>query len=140
MRDMAEVEKMMAKLQESKAGDVVKVKPTKLVRKQDGSYTIKRAVPKTCTCCCLGHCKFSYHKVGGALVGIKIADRLTKFETSFPHIYEKDFFDDDYNEVESIKSNLLVSERDGFFDTLTALETDFNLEEEVGVLDENNLA
>ena len=42
--------------------------------------------------------------------------------------------------MESIKSNLLVSERDEFFDTLTALETDFNLEEEVGLLDENNLA
>ena len=59
-----------------------------------------------------------------------MADRLNVCVTSFPHIYEEDFYDDYHTEVQCIKSNLLMSERDKFFHTLTALETDFNLKEE----------
>lgn len=129
MRDMAEVEKMMAKLQESKTA-VRKVKPTKLVRKEGGSYMIKGAISKNCRCCCTSHCKFSFHNVGGTLVGANMADRLNECVTSFPQMYEEDFFDDYHTEVQCIKSNLLMNKKDKFFDTLTALETDFNLKEE----------
>ena len=124
MRDMAEVERMMTKLQ------------------KDGSYVIKQAVPKSCKCCCLEHCKLSYHSVGGALVGVNMADRfaMNKFIAEFPYTYERDFFNDDYNEVECIKSDNLIVERDEFFDALTALEVDFNLEVEKKLSDEDNFA
>ena len=42
--------------------------------------------------------------------------------------------------MECVKSNLLLSERDEFFYTLIALETDLNLKEEVGLPDEDNIA
>ena len=142
MRDMAEVEKMMTKLQENRTEGVTKIKPTKLVRKKDGSYMIKQAVPKNCKCCCLEHCKLSNHSVGGALVGVNMADRfaMNKFVAEFPLIYERDFFDDNYNEVEHIKSDILMDEKDEVFDALTALETDFNLKLEERLSDEENFA
>ena len=142
MRDMAEVERMMTKLQENSTEDVTKIKPTKLVRKKDGSYMIKQAVPKTCKCCCREHCKFSNHSVGGALVGVNMADRfaMNKFVAEFPLIYERDFFDDNYYEVEHIKSDTLMDKKDEFFDALTALETDFNLKLEKRLSDEDNFA
>ena len=140
MRDMTEVERMMTKLMENRTEDVTKIKPTKLVRKKDGSYMIKQAVPKNCKCCCLEHCKLSNHSVGGALVGVNMADRfaMNKVVAEFPLVYERDFFDDDYNEVEHIKSDILMGEKDEFFDALTALETDFNLQEEKRHSDEDN--
>ena len=65
---------------------------------------------------------------------------MNEFVDEYPHIYERDFFDDDYNEVQGIKSDILMGEKDEFFDVLTALETDFNLEEEKRLSDEDNFA
>ena len=53
---------------------------------------------------------------------------------------DRDFFDEDFSEVECVKSNLLLRYRDEFFYTLIALETDHNLKEEVGLPDEDNIA
>ena len=54
----------------------------------------------------------------------------------------RDFFDSievsDY-ESEHIKSSVLLDQQDGFYDMLMALETNFNLEGE-GLLGEDNLA
>ena len=71
-----------------------------------------------------------------------MADRfaMNKFIAEFPYTYERDFFNDDYNEVECIKSDNLIVERDEFFDALTALEVDFNLEVEKKLSDEDNFA
>ena len=71
-----------------------------------------------------------------------MADRfaMDNFVAEYPHIYERDFFDDDYNEVQCIKSDILMGEKDEFFDVLTALETDFNLEKEKRLSDEDSYA
>ena len=71
-----------------------------------------------------------------------MADRfaMNKFVAEFPLIYERDFFDDNYNEVEHIKSDILMDEKDEVFDALTALETDFNLKLEERLSDEENFA
>ena len=71
-----------------------------------------------------------------------MADRfaMNKVVAEFPLVYESDFFDDDYIEVEHIKSDILMGEKDEFFDALTALETDFNLEEEKRLSDKDNFA
>ena len=71
-----------------------------------------------------------------------MADRfaMNKFVAEFPLIYERDFFDDNYYEVEHIKSDTLMDEKDEFFDALTALETDFNLNLEKRLSDEDTFA
>ena len=71
-----------------------------------------------------------------------MADRfaMDDFVVEYPHIYERDFFDDNYNEVQCIKSDILMGEKDEFFDVLTALETDFNLEKERRLSDEDSYA
>ena len=71
-----------------------------------------------------------------------MADRfaMNKFVAEFPLVYERDFFDDNYNEVVHIKSDILMDEKDEFFDALTALETDFNLQPEKKLSDEDIFA
>ena len=64
---------------------------------------------------------------------------MNKFVAEFPLIYERDFFDDNYN-VENIKSDILMDEKDEVFDALTALETDFNLKLEERLSGEDNFA
>ena len=73
----------------------------------------------------------SVHSVTGRLVGVNLATKekavleMEKYE--FPHIYERDLFEN-MDEGEPIKSaSLVVERRDEIFDIITALETDLNL-------------
>ena len=86
-----------------------------------------------CKCCCQGHCEFSFHTFGGALLGVCLDKRKEGIVVNFPNIYTRDFFDtnDDSNyESEHMKSSVLLDQRDGFHNMLMAIETNFNLEGE----------
>ena len=131
MQDMAKVEKMMADLRNEEVPK--KVEPIKVQRNKDDTYR--------CKCCCHGHCKLSVHTVGGTLHGVSLDNKRSE-DVSYPNIYERDFFDSKETPVydsEHIKSTVLLDQRDAFFDMLMALETNFNLEGE-GLLVEDNFA
>ena len=131
MHDMAKVEKLMADLKSKEVQK--KVEPKKLQRNKDGTYRVKGAVSNACKCCCHGHCKLSVHTVGGTLLGVSLDDKRSEVDVYFPDVYETDFFDSpeifDYDS-EPIRSTVLFDQRDGFYDMLFALETNFNLEGE----------
>ena len=84
----------------------------------------------TCECCCHGHCELSVHAVGGALRGVSLDDKQREVDVSFPNVYERYFFGSSEICDEHIKSGILLDQRDGFYDVLMALETNFNLGEE----------
>ena len=130
IQDMAKVEKLMANLRKDEV--TKKVEPTKLQRNKDGTYRVQGTLSRTCKCCCHGHCKQSVHAVGGALRGVSLDDKQSEVDVNFPNVYERDFFDSseicEY-ENEHIKSSILLDQRDGFYDVLMALETNFNLGE-----------
>ena len=129
MQDMAKVEKLMANLRKNEV--TKKVEPTKLQRNKDGTYRVKGTLSMTCECCCHGHCKLSVHAVGGALRGVSLDDKQSEVDVSFPNVYEQDFFGpSEISDYEHIKSSILLDRRDGFYDVLMALETNFNLREE----------
>ena len=131
MHDMAKVEKLMTDVKNKEVPR--KVEPIKLQRNKNGTFKIKAAVLTSCKCCCLGHCKMSFHTVGGALVGISLDNKRSEKDVSYPNIYERDFFDSmeiSNYESENIKSSVLLDQQDGFYDMLFALETNFNLEGE----------
>ena len=128
--DMAKVEEMMSELSKSKE-EVLKVKPTKLVRNEDGTYTVKvkAAIVKRCKCCCSGHCKLYTHNQAGKVTSMIVATKkITEYGGDFfPHIYESDLVAT--NELDcagSIKS-LVVDRKDEIYDAMTALETNFYL-------------
>ena len=106
------------------------MEPTKLQRNKDGTYRVKGTLSMTCECCCHGHCKLSVHAVGGALRGVSLDDKQSEVDVSFPNVYERDFFGSSEIGDEHIKSSILLDQRDGFYDVLMALETNFNLGEE----------
>ena len=73
--------------------------------------------------------------------GVSLDNKRSE-EVSYPNIYERDFVDSKETPVydsEHIKSTVLLEQRDVFFDMLMALETNFNLEGE-GLLVEDNFA
>ena len=138
MQDMAKVEKLMTDLKTKEVQK--KVEPKKLQQNKDGTYRVKGAVSKACKCCCHGHCKLSFHTVGGTLLGVSLDEKRSEVDAHFPEVYERDFFE--FSEIseydsEHIKSTVLLDQRDGFYDMLFALETNFNLE---GAIDEDNSA
>ena len=130
IQDMAKVEKLMANLRKDEV--TKKVEPTKLLRNKDGTYRVQGTLSRTCKCCCHGHCKQSVHAVGGALREVSLDNKQSEVDVNFPNVYERDFFDSseicEY-ENEHIKSSILLDQRDGFYDVLMALETNFNLGE-----------
>ena len=84
----------------------------------------------------------SFHTVGGALVGVSLGAKRNEGDGSYPNIYERDLFKTtDISDYESnhIMSSILLDQRDDFYDMLMALETNFNLEVE-GLLQEDNSA
>ena len=129
MHDMAKVEKLMTDLKTKEVQK--KVEPKKLQRNKDGTYRVKEAVSNACKCCCHGHCKLSVHTVGGTLHGVSLDNKRSEKDVSCPNVYERDFFESseisDYDS-EHIRSTVLIDQRDGFYDMLFALETNFNLE------------
>ena len=107
------------------------MKPTKLVRNEDGTYRVKvkAAIIKRCKCCCSGHCKLYTHNQAGKVTSMIVATKkITEHGGDFfPHIYESDLVDT--NELDgagSIKS-LVVDRKDEIYDAMTALETNFYL-------------
>ena len=130
MQDMAKVEKLMADLRNE---EVPKKEEPKVQRNKDVTNRVKGALSTACKCCCHGHCKQSAHTAGGALRGVSLDEKQSKVDVSFPHIYERDFFDSveiSSYESEHIQSSVLLDQQDGFYDVLFALETNFNLEGE----------
>ena len=125
---------MMSELMQNKKEAEKKVKPTKLVKDTDGNYKVKdpQAVvaKKSCDCCCASHCKLSIHSLNGHLLGVNLAIKAepgrSNEELEFPHVYEKDLFDDE-SDNGPIRSSLTVDRKDEIYEMLTALETDFSL-------------
>ena len=65
--------------------------------------------------------------------GVSLDNKRSEKDVSCPNVYERDFFESseisDYDS-EHIRSTVLFDQRDGFYDMLFALETNFNLEGE----------
>ena len=142
VHDMAKVEEMIKMLDE-KVDTTEKpmpeiVSPKKLV-KVGGKWVRADApevttVPRSCVCCCPGHCKYNVHSMSGSLMGINLASKVEtdSEKMEFPKIFENSLFEEIDIDM-PIKSSLVV-ERDELYDAITSLETDFNLdylEEEV---------
>ena len=132
--DMAKVEQLIQGLQQKDKDSMKKVEPTKLVKDSDGNYKVMEpkvtAATRSCGCCCDSHCAMSVHNLTGHLVGVsmsaKVKPATTMEELEFPHIYEKDLFEDAL-EDEPVRSSLVVDKKDEIYDILTAMETNFTL-------------
>ena len=80
------------------------------------------------SCCCVAHCKQSFHNSSGSLAGVCLsikvntAVKMENFE--FPHVYEADLMETEVEE-EPIHSSLVMDKRDEIFDVLSALHTQF---------------
>jgi hypothetical protein len=129
--DMSEFEKLMAELEKKSE----KVDPVKLVKGSDGLFKVKDPVANpvelSCGCCCASHCALNVHNVAGSVIGVNLAHKVniaaSMEEFEFPHIYERDLFDD-FEDV-PIKSGCNMAEgKDELFDFITAMETDFGLD------------
>ena len=76
------------------------------------------------------------------MVGVRLGAKSYEGDGSFPNIYERDLIKTtDISDYESnhIMSSILLDQRDDFYDMLMALETNFNLEVEE-LLQEDNYA
>ena len=136
VHDMAKVEEMIKMLDE-KVDTTEKpmpeiVSPKKLV-KVGGKWVRADApevttVPRSCVCCCPGHCKYNVHSMSGSLMGINLASKVEtdSEKMEFPKIFENSLFEEVDIDM-PIKSSLVV-ERDELYDAITSLETDFNLD------------
>ena len=130
--DMAKVEEMVAGLQHKTKEE--KVTPIKLVKNDEGGYKIAKSKVSVVTicnsCCCVAHCKQSFHNSSGSLAGVCLSikvDTEVKMESfEFPHVYEADLMETEVEE-EPIHSSLVMDKRDEIFDVLSALHTQFDM-------------
>ena len=90
------------------------------------SVAYKGNVKLICKCCCPAHCSLSHHSVTGRVSGISLSASAIPFQCPAPAYTKENVSRADF----TIASNGFVDTlvKDELYATITALETQFDLE------------